>query len=98
MSVDPLAIDPDLRRLAEEIGRSVVEQLWERLRRGDGNALVLPQYFSPRQAAVFTGISAKKLEALRHKGTGPRFHRVGARIHYAVADLRRFIEEEGRGE
>jgi len=85
-------IDPDLRRLAEEIGRVLVEQLQERLRRGDGSVLVMPEYLTPSQAAIFSGVSVKKLEALRHQGIGPKWFRCGGRIHYPVRALRDFVE------
>ena len=91
MSSSP-PLDPTLQKLAREIGSAMVEELFARLRRGDGSALVMPEFLTPSQAAVFTSISLKKLEALRHQGTGPRFYRVGGRIHYRVADLRGFVE------
>ena len=91
-------IDRDLQRLAREIGAAMVEELFARLRKGDGSLLVMPEFVTPAQAAVITNISLKKLEAMRHHRTGPKFYRVGGRIHYRVADLRSFVEEEGRVE
>jgi len=92
MSISP-PFDSDLRRLAQEIGAAMVEELFARLRRGDGSVLVRPEYLTPSQAAIFSGISAKKLEALRHQRRGPKWFRVGGRVHYAVADLHTFVEE-----
>jgi len=91
VSISP-PFDRDLERLAREIGAAMVEELFARLRRGDGSVLVMPEYLTPSQAAIFSGISLKKLEAMRHHRTGPQFCRVTGRIHYRVQDLRDFVE------
>jgi hypothetical protein len=91
-------IDPDLRRLAHEIGAAMIEELFVRLRKGDGSLFMMPEYVTPAQAAIITGIKLKKLEFYRHKSIGPKFYRLGGRIHYRVADLRDFVEKEGRVE
>jgi hypothetical protein len=82
-----------MRRLAEEIGNTVVEQLFSRLQKGE--TLVTPQFLSPRQASVYTNTPLKTLEARRHKRESPKFYRIGGRIRYAVEDLRAFIIEGG---
>lgn len=95
MSVDPHVIDPDLRRLAEEIGRVITEQLWEHLRKGD--VLLAPEYISARQVAQLTGISPKALERMRGVREGiPYYKPFGKhRVLYRLADVRAYIERGG---
>lgn len=50
-------------------------------------APVVPRYLSPKQAAVYTGIAVKTLEALRLRGDGPPFSKVGWRVVYDTHDL-----------
>lgn len=92
MSISP-PIDPDLRRLAEQIASAMIEELWARLRKGD--VLIAPEYLSPRQASQLTGISPKTLEAMRGVRKGPPYFKVGGRVRYKVQAVRDFIEAEG---
>ena len=50
-------------------------------------APIVPRFLKTPDAAVHLGLSARTLEKHRCYGTGPRFHRLGRRIVYAVADL-----------
>jgi hypothetical protein len=47
------------------------------------------EYLTTRQAAALLGVSVKGLEALRARGEGPSFIRVGHAVRYATTDLRR---------
>ncbi len=45
------------------------------------------QYLGTREAAAFLGLSPRTLDRYRVTGEGPAFHKFGARIRYAQADL-----------
>jgi len=85
--------DSSLKNLAEEIGKALVEELWARLRKGD--LLIAPEYLSPRQVSLLTGIPTKTLEAMRGSRKGPPYYKPGGRIRYKVQDVRDFIERGG---
>ena len=86
-------IDESLRRLAEQIAVEMMENLWERLRKGD--LLVAPEYLSPRQVSRITGISTKTLEAWRGVRKGPPYYKAGGRVLYKLQDVRDHIEAGG---
>ena len=44
-------------------------------------------YIDTREAAAFLGLSPRTLDRYRVTGEGPAFHKFGARILYARADL-----------
>lgn len=48
-----------------------------------------PEYLTTRQAAALLGVSVKHLEALRARGGGPPYVRVGHAVRYPAAELRR---------
>lgn len=50
-------------------------------------APVVPRYLKTPDAAVHLGLSPKTLEKHRCYGTGPRYHKLGGRIVYAITDL-----------
>jgi excisionase family DNA binding protein len=59
-------------------------------------AAVMPSSFTPpstmryltnKEAAAFLRLSPRTLEKLRVEGGGPRFHKFGRRVLYAVDDL-----------
>ncbi len=91
MSLSP--IDPSLRQFVEHVVSTAVEELWQRMRRGD--VLVVPEYLSPKHAAQLTGIPVKTLEAFRGVRKGPPYYRVGGRVRYKAADVRAWIEANG---
>jgi predicted DNA-binding transcriptional regulator AlpA len=45
----------------------------------------------PPAAADRVGLSVKTLEALRHRGGGPRFAKLSSRIIYRVSDLDEWV-------
>ena len=45
------------------------------------------RYLGTREAAAFLGLSPRTLDRYRVTGEGPAFHKFGARIRYAQADL-----------
>ena len=49
-------------------------------------------YLTPQQAAIITGISYKKLEAMRARGKGPSFLKVGSRVLYPRAAMFTWME------
>ncbi len=83
-----------IEQLAELAAAAAVEKLIPRLR-----AEGLPverEWLSPRDAATYVGLSRSRLEELRHKGGGPRFHRLGtgrgASIRYRRRDIDAWVE------
>ncbi len=50
-------------------------------------APIVPRYLKTPEAAVHLGLSPTTLEKHRCYGTGPRYHKLGGRIVYAIADL-----------
>ena len=91
MTLENTRIDPALRELAEEIGSAIVEQL--RTHVGNGDHPVAPEYLSPKQVFQLTGISVKRLEALRSVRLGPPFHKVGRSVRYKIEDVHAYIEK-----
>lgn len=53
---------------------------------GDARTIV-PMWLSPKEAATYTDISVKKLEAMRADGTGPEFAQRGRLIRYPRGGL-----------
>jgi predicted DNA-binding transcriptional regulator AlpA len=48
---------------------------------------VIPRYLRTPDAALHLGLSGRTLEKHRCFGTGPKFHKLGGRVVYSVADL-----------
>lgn len=46
-----------------------------------------PEYLDTKAAAALLGVSAKGLEAMRTRGAGPPYVRIGRRVRYRAADL-----------
>ena len=44
-------------------------------------------FLSTEQAAFYLGLSARKLQAMRADGTGPRFRRHSRYVRYHIDDL-----------
>ncbi len=47
------------------------------------------QYLDTKAAAALLGVSAKGLEAMRARGAGPKYIRVGNRVRYLASELPR---------
>jgi hypothetical protein len=93
MSLPP--IDPSKKRLAEEIGAVVVEQLLARLRASD-ILPIAPEYLTARQVAQITSISTKRLESWRSERKEiPYFKPSNGRVLYKRADVLAWIEKGG---
>ena len=52
-------------------------------------------FLSTEQAAFYLGLSARKLQAMRAAGTGPRFRRHSRYVRYHIADLDIWSGESG---
>ncbi|HLA29415.1 MAG TPA: helix-turn-helix domain-containing protein [Pseudomonas sp.] len=50
-------------------------------------ANLAPRYLTNSEAAAFLRLSPRTLEKQRVIGGGPRFHKFGRRVMYALADL-----------
>jgi excisionase family DNA binding protein len=48
-----------------------------------------PEYLTTKEAAALLGVTAKGLEAMRARGEGPAFIRVGRRVRYVASALGR---------
>ena len=44
-------------------------------------------FFSTEQAAFYLGLSARKMQAMRRAGNGPRFRRHSRYVRYHIDDL-----------
>ena len=89
-------MDDGLPHLAEQIGKSLAQEVVRQLRAG--TAPVAPEFLSPEQAAALIGYTRKALERLRQQpGKGPPFYRPGGgkTIRYRADDLRAWIESGG---
>lgn len=52
-----------------------------------------PRYLTNSEAAAFLRLSPRTLEKQRVIGGGPRFHKFGRRVMYALADLEAWASE-----
>lgn len=53
------------------------------------------RYLTNAEAATFLRLSPRTLEKNRVIGGGPRFHKFGRRVLYAIADLEAWAAERG---
>jgi hypothetical protein len=60
-------------------------------------ALGNPEFLTNDEAAVFLRLSPRTLEKLRVLGGGPRYRKFGARVLYAVGDLRSWADARAYG-
>ena len=56
-----------------------------------------PRYLTNTEAAAFLRLSPRTLEKQRVLGGGPQFRKFGARVVYAMADLRAWADENTFG-
>jgi hypothetical protein len=54
-------------------------------------------FLSTEQAAFYLGLSARKLQAMRAAGTGPRFRRHARYVRYHIDDLDSWSGASGGG-
>ena len=53
-------------------------------------------FLSPEQAAFYLGLSARTLQSMRARGSGPRFRRHARHVRYHIDDLIAWSEGSGR--
>ena len=53
------------------------------------------RYLTNDEAATFLRVSSRTLEKNRVIGGGPRFHKFGRRVLYAISDLEAWAGERG---
>jgi predicted DNA-binding transcriptional regulator AlpA len=51
-----------------------------------------PRFLRTPEAARFLGLSGRTLEKHRTYGTGPKYHKIGGRVVYALEDLRAWAD------
>ena len=56
-----------------------------------------PEFLTTDEAAAFLRLSPRTLEKQRVLGGGPRYRKFGARVVYAVDDLRRWADSRAFG-
>jgi hypothetical protein len=56
----------------------------------------MEELLTERQAATLLNVSVKSLQGWRSRGGGPRYHKLGRCVRYAVADLEAFIQNAVR--
>ncbi|WP_257237239.1 helix-turn-helix transcriptional regulator [Rhodococcus erythropolis] len=56
----------------------------------------IPRLLSAKEAAAVLLTSEGALAALRYRGAGPKFRKLGHRVAYAVQDLRDYIDSDIR--
>ena len=56
-----------------------------------------PEFLTTDEAAALLRLSPRTLEKLRVLGGGPRFRKFGARVVYALADLRAWADSNTYG-
>ena len=56
-----------------------------------------PEFLTTEEAAVFLRLSPRTLEKQRVLGGGPRYRKFGARVLYAVGDLRAWADSRAYG-
>jgi predicted DNA-binding transcriptional regulator AlpA len=57
---------------------------------------VVPQYITEEELSRMTTLSRTGLQAMRSRGEGPPYARLGHRIVYRLADVERWIEARTR--
>lgn len=60
---------------------------------GTHQARSIPRYLTNSEAAAYLRLSPRTLEKHRVIGGGPRFHKFGRRVMYALADLEAWASE-----
>ena len=60
-------------------------------------AVANPEFLTTDEAAAFLRLSPRTLEKHRVLGGGPRFRKFGARVVYAMADLRTWADSRTYG-
>ena len=60
-------------------------------------AVANPEFLTTDEAAAFLRLSPRTLEKHRVLGGGPRFRKFGARVVYAMADLRTWADSHTYG-
>ena len=81
MSDHPTSFD----QVARQIALAAVEELLPRLK--EAGLPIAPQWLSPKDAAIYSGIPLKSLESMRRSGGGPSFSKAGHLIRYNVGEL-----------
>ncbi len=64
---------------------------------GTGAATAKPEFLTTDEAAELLRLSPRTLEKHRVLGGGPRFRKFGARVVYALADLRAWADSNTYG-
>lgn len=45
------------------------------------------------ETAAYLGVKADTMAIWRHRGTGPRYHKVGSTVRYRLSELEMFLKE-----
>lgn len=56
----------------------------------------IEQFYTEEPIAEFLNISVKTLRAMRLRGDGPPFYKLGGSVRYRLSDIEQWIEERRR--
>lgn len=82
-----------LQQLLDEQAQRAARAVFKLIQSGESGPLPPdPEYYSPRDAGAFLGLTPKSLEHMRQSGEGPRHIKWGKLVRYRLADLREWAE------
>jgi len=84
----------DDQRLIEAVTEAVANKVTRIIREAVHSPT--PEYLTPKQASLISGISIKTLEKYRHfhklNGFGPPFLKISGRVRYPAEGFRKWLE------
>lgn len=85
---------PDPKTPTETLVRLIADEVAKRLY---ADCARTSPWFTPDDAATYLSMTKRGLEDMRAQSTGPKFHKVGARlVRYHRADLDCWLLTDGR--
>jgi hypothetical protein len=87
---DDMEIDALIRKKAEDAAADAVRRA-AKAAVSDGQ--LQPEYLDTREAAIYLGLSTQYLEIGRHRGYGPRYHKMAKAVRYRRADLDHWMSQ-----
>lgn len=83
--------DESWSRIAGHVAEIVAEYI-------RSNPPIPTPWLAPEDAAAYLRLTVRGLEDMRSKGTGPKYHKVNARVvRYHVNDLDAWLLSDGEG-
>lgn len=85
----------DLDALLDDLADRIADRVAERWKVRKAALPIEKAYLDTNQAADLLALTPGALGALRRRGKGPPFVRVGRLIRYSVAAVQQWLEEQG---